>query len=169
MLAVRYETPEDVRAIHYVNEQAFAQGNEADLVDALRRTSRLILSLVATEDHQVVGHAAFSPVAVEGPNAGFTAVGLGPMAVLPGHQRRGVGSRLVEAGLAEIASKGHEAVFVVGHPEFYPRFGFSPAGRYGFRCEYDVPDEVFMFKELREGALRGRTGIVKYSPQFNYA
>jgi len=169
MIAVRYETREEVRAIHHVNKRAFSQSNEADLVDALRRTSRLILSLVAIEDHQVVGHAAFSPVAVEGPDTGFTAVGLGPMAVLPSHQRRGVGSRLVEAGLVEIAAQGHEAVFVLGHPEFYPRFGFSPAGRYGIRCEYDVPDEVFMVKELREGALTGRTGIVKYSPEFNDA
>jgi putative acetyltransferase len=166
MAIVRREKPEDVAEIRRVNEQAFGQAAEADLVDALRAGGQATLSLVAVEDGRVVGHIFFSPVAIESAGKTFPALGLAPMAVLPEWQRRGIGSLLVETGLAECRKAGCECVVVLGHPEYYPRFGFRPASRYGIQSEYDVPDEVFMLIELRADALQGRAGLAKYQPEF---
>lgn len=156
-------------AIRHVNEQAFGSTVEADLIEKLRLRRGFILSLVANHDEQLVGHILFSLVTIESESSVFTAAGLGPMAVLPAYQRRGIGSQLVHAGLAELRHTNHEVVVVLGHPNYYPRFGFSPARSYGIRCEYDVPDEVFMVLELRKGALAGRGGTVKYQPEFRDA
>ncbi len=169
MLIVRNEKPEDIAAIREVNEKAFGQPAEANLVDALRANGKVTLSLVAVQDDRVVGHILFSPVAIESEKETLAAVGLAPMSVLPEFQNQGVGSRLVRAGLDECRKALHESVVVLGHPEYYPRFGFTPASRYGIKSEYDVRDEVFMIMELREGALAGRSGTVKYQPEFNEA
>lgn len=149
-----------------MNEAAFGQPDEARIVDAVRQADRAAISLVAVERGKIVGHILFTPVVLESPGITPRMLGLGPMAVLPELQRRGIGSRLVEAGLHECAHAGCQAVIVIGHPEFYPRFGFRPARGYGLRCEYDVPDEVFMVAELVPGALSGRTGVVRYVPEF---
>jgi putative acetyltransferase len=167
MLIVRNEKPEDIAAIHEVNEKAFGQPAEANLVDALRANGKVTLSLVAVQDDRVVGHILFSPVTIESEKESLAAVGLAPMSVLPEFQNQGIGSRLVRAGLDECRKALHDSVVVLGHPEFYPRFGFTPASRHGIKSEYDVRDEVFMIMELREGALAGRSGIVKYQPEFN--
>jgi len=167
VVVIRHEAPEDVAAVRRVEEQAFGRTNEADLVDALRRRCAFTLSLVAVKDNQIVGHIVFSPVTIESGDASFGAVALGPMAVLPTHQRKGIGSQLVRAGFEECRRAGHDMVIVLGHPNFYPRFGFSPSKRYGIRWEVDVPDEVFMVAELRPGALAGRGGTVKYQPEFS--
>ena len=167
MTIIRREEPEDASAVRRVNEQAFGRKDEADLVDALRRRDELLVSLVAIEDGQVVGHILFSPVTIQSQKTSFGALGLGPMAVLPEYQSQGRGSQLVEAGLEECRKAGHEAVVVLGHPGFYPRFGFVPSKRLGIKWEKDVPEEVFMVVELREGALAGRGGIVKYLPEFD--
>lgn len=166
MIIVRAETTEDRDAIHRVNELAFGQPNEADLVDALRANARPYISLVAIVDEQIVGHIFFSPVAIESEAGSFTAMGLAPMAVLPEYQNQGIGSQLVREGLKECQRLGEEIVVVLGHPNFYPRFGFVPASLKGLRSEYDVPDDVFMVVELREGALQGRRGLVKYHAEF---
>lgn len=166
MIIVRAETAEDHDAIHRVNELAFGQRNEADLVDALRVNASPFFSLVAVIDEQVVGHIFFSPVSVESENSGFTAMGLAPMAVLPEYQNQGIGTRLVREGLKECQRLGQDIVVVLGHPNYYPRFGFAPANLKGLRSEYDVPDEVFMVLELKEGALEGRHGFVKYHSEF---
>ncbi len=165
-ITVRREKSGDAMAMRRVLEQAFGRRNEADLVDALRGAEIPLVSLVAVCDEQVVGHILFSPVTVESDDTRFHAVALGPMAVLPTHQNQGIGSELVRRGLEECRLAGHEVVFVLGHPNFYPRFGFVPAKQYGIRCEYNVPDDVFMALELRESALTGRTGTVKYQPEF---
>ncbi|MFC1941181.1 GNAT family N-acetyltransferase [Chloroflexota bacterium] len=167
MLIIRPETPENKVAIRHVNEEAFGDTEEAGLVEKLRSRQAIILSLVAIDGDRVVGHILFSPVTVESESQSFNAVGLGPMAVLPLYQKRGVGSELVRAGLEECRRLGHEIVVVLGHPDYYPRFGFVPASTYGIGCEYDVPNEVFMVLELREGVLSGRSSIVKYQPEFN--
>lgn len=125
------------------------------------------ISLVAVEADQVIGHIFFSPVTIEGEGSTTSAMGLAPMAVLPEHQRRGVGSWLVREGLRECLRMGQTVVVVLGHPEYYPRFGFIPASRVGLRSEYDVPDEAFMVLELEAGALNGRRGLVKYGPEFS--
>jgi putative acetyltransferase len=166
MITVRAETAEDIPAVRKVNERAFGRPNEAALVDALRAASDPHLSLVAVVDGQVVGHIFFSPVSIESEDSAFSALGLAPMAVLPEYQGRRIGSRLVEEGLRESWRIGYPLVVVLGHPEYYPRFGFVPAIRKGLRSEYEVPEEVFMVVELEPGALAGRRGLVKYRPEF---
>jgi putative acetyltransferase len=167
LIVIRRERPDDVTAIRIVNERAFGRPAEANLVDALRAHGKATLSLVAEQDAQVVGHILFSPVTIEADHTVVAGAGLAPMAVLPEQQGRGIGSRLVVAGLAQCRAAGYERAVVLGHPEFYPRFGFIPASRYGLRSEYDVRDEVFMAMELRDGALQGCDGLVKYAPEFS--
>ena len=174
MIEIRAERAGDEAAVRRVNELAFGGREEAALVDALREAARPHVSLVATDGGEVVGHIFFSPVSLEPEDSSvvapedssFAAMGLAPMAVLPDQQRRGVGSALVRAGLDECRRLGMGVVVVVGHPEYYPRFGFRPASRAGLRCEYPVPEEVFMVVELEPGALAGRRGLVKYRPEF---
>jgi putative acetyltransferase len=167
MLIIRAETQADHHAVRQVNERAFGQASEADLVDALRKNAEPQISMVAELDGQVVGHIFFSPVLIESETSSSTALGLAPMAVLPEFQKQAIGSALVRRGLEECRSVGHEVVVVLGHPEYYPRFGFMPAKEKGLSCEYPVPDEVFMVVELSEGALAGRKGVVKYRPEFS--
>lgn len=168
MLIIRTEIDTDYAAVHRVNRLAFNRVDEANLVDALRARARPHISLVAeSEAHEILGHIFFSPVLIESEDSSFTALGLAPMAVLPEYQNRGIGSELVRRGLDACESIGHDVVVVLGHPEYYPRFGFIPASRKGISCEFDVPDEVFMVRELKEGALAGRTGVVKYLPEFH--
>ncbi len=166
MIAIRPERPGDRAEVRRVNELAFGGPDEAALVDALRGVAEPQLSLVAEVDGRVVGHIFFSPVSVEAEGSGFTAIALGPMAVQPEFQNQGIGSRLVRRGLEECRRIGEPIVFVVGHADYYPRFGFSPAKGKGLRCEFPVPDEAFMVAELRPGALRGRGGLVRYRPEF---
>ena len=165
-VVVRCEEPGDGPAVHRVNALAFERPNEARLVDALREAARPYISLVALDGARVVGHILFTPVAVESASGTWTALGLAPMAVLPECQRRGIGSRLVHAGLAACARQGYLVVVVLGHPNYYPRFGFVRAAAKGLRCEYSVPDEAFMVAELLPAALAGRAGLVKYRPEF---
>jgi len=167
MMTIRTESTKDDESVRRVNELAFEQPNEADLVDALRANARPFISLVAVVDEQVVGHIFFSPVSIESENGVFTAMGLAPMAVLPEYQNQGIGSQLVREGLKACQRLGHDIVVVLGHANYYPRFGFTPASLKGLRSEYDVPDEVFMVTELVAGALEGRRGLVKYHPEFS--
>lgn len=164
-VSVRREQPADHQAIFAVNAAAFGTSAEARLVKALRDQARPLISLVADQAGRLVGHILFSPVTVEPPRDVFL-MGLGPMAVLPEHQRRGIGSALVRAGLDACRAAGAQAVVVLGHPQYYPRFGFEPASSFGLQCEYDVPDEVFMAIEIRPGALTPAPGLVRYHPAF---
>ena len=125
------------------------------------------MSLVAVRDDLIVGHILFTPVTIESEGRELAALGLAPMAVLPEQQRQGIGSLLVNVGLNRCRKEGLACVVVLGHPEYYPRFGFVPASHYGIKCEYDVPDEVFMAIELEDGALDGRSGTARYQPEFN--
>ncbi len=167
MPIVRPEQPADLAAIHRVLRQAFAREAEAALVDRLRQRGVSTLSLVAVEAGQVVGHILFTPVTITSSAANSEAVALGPLAVAPARQRRGLGSALVRAGLGRLRRAGHAAVIVLGHPDYYPRFGFKPAQSFGIRWEHPVPDEAFMALELHAGALAGRGGVVKYQPEFD--
>lgn len=164
-MQVRLERAADLEAIRDVNRAAFDTPAEAGLVDALRRDAQPFVSLVAEVDGRIVGHIAFSPVTLPG-HPTLSLMGLAPVAVLPSHQRQGIGSALVRAGLEECVTLGAAAVIVLGHAEYYPRFGFGPASRFGLRSEYDVPDEVFMVRELTPGALAAATGTVRYHPAF---
>ena len=165
MVHIREERKEDFEGVRRVNEAAFGQAVEADLIDALRADGAVTVSLVAEVKGQIVGHILFSPVTVQGAND-LRAVGLGPMAVLPSHQRRGIGSLLVKQGLENCRRAGIQAVVVLGHPDYYPRFGFRRASAWGLRCEFDAPDEAFLAIELTPNALSGRAGMVGYHPAF---
>jgi len=167
MIVIREEKPEDIADIQTINESAFGQPNEAKLVDMLRSRKKIRFSLVALLKDRIVGHILFSPAVIESEEDTVSLVGLAPMAVYPDYQRKGVGSRLVEAGIMRCRDAGFPGIIVLGHPDYYPRFGFVPAGRYGITCEFDVPDDVFLILALKEEALKGRSGIAKYQPEFN--
>jgi len=152
-----------MQAIREVNRRAFGQEQEGAIVDALRANGAAQLSLVASLDGRIVGHILYSPVQV----GDVVGAGLGPMAVLPDYQRRGIGSRLVEAGIQRLEEQGCPFVVVVGHPAFYPRFGFEPASRRGIACEWSVPDDVFMVRVLDAGRMGGSSGVVRYRPEFS--
>ena len=166
MLTIRPEKPEDRDAIYSVNEQAFGQDNESKLIDTLRNHGALTISLVAIQDNEIIGHIAFSPVIIESEGSSFKALSLAPMAVLPEYQRKGIGSQLVRAGIEECRRLGHDILVLVGHPEYYPRFGFVPAQPKGVVCEFEVPEEAWMILEVRDGALAGRTGKAAFRPEF---
>jgi putative acetyltransferase len=147
-----------------VNEAAFGRRDEADLVDELRREGVVLLSLVAELDSQIVGHIFFSRMTVETAQGSVTAVSLAPMAVLPDRQGRQIGSRLVRRGLAALRERGERIVIVLGHKDYYPRFGFTPEhARY---LSSPFPPEAFMALELADGALAGIRGTVKYPSAF---
>lgn len=166
MISIRDENPEDYAAVERVNELAFGRAGEAVLVSKLRAVEPCI-SLVAIENEKIVGHILFSPVSVESEGEKFEAIGLAPMAVLPEHQNQGIGTELVKYGLEACKGLGFNIIFVLGHPEYYPRFGFAPAKTKGIECEYPVPDEAFMVLELQADALHRRIGTVKYRPEFD--
>jgi putative acetyltransferase len=163
---IREERPGDCNAIRLVNEAAFGRTNEADLVEALRQNAQPCLSLVAIFDDLTVGHIFFSPVSIDCTDSCLDAMGLGPMAVLPEFQRTGIGSSLVERGLLQCVRMGFPVVVVLGHPQYYSRFGFVAAKIKGIRSEYCVPDDVFMVAELLPGALQGLSGVARYRPEF---
>ncbi len=168
MLTIRWEQPQDLPAIHHVHTLAFGQPNEADLVDALRRAGALSISLVAVKDDLTVGHIAFSPVTVASDSATIDAIGLAPLAVLPAYQRQSIGSQLIQAGLqACMETTDAGVVVVLGHPAYYPRFGFTPSKPHGIVWEHDAPEEAFMVKELQGGALARTRGVVKFRPEFD--
>lgn len=170
MITLRQERAEDVAAVHALNASAFGQEAEAWIVDAIRAACPDAVSLVAVEEGRIVGHIFFSPVSVSSLQRSFWGMGLGPMAVHPERQRQGIGSRLVQAGFDMMRELGCPFVVVLGHPEYYPRFGFVPASRYDLTCQWQgVPDEVFMVRILDTSKLAGVTGTVSYREEFDQA
>ena len=164
-MIIRTQESADRAAVHALHAAAFETSAEADLVDLLREQAEPLVSLVAEIDQGVVGHILFSPVTLT-ENDALRIMGLAPMAVAPAYQQRGIGSALVRAGLEQCRELGFATVVVLGHARYYPRFGFSPASCFGIKCEYDVPDDVFMIAKLTPGALGGRSGTVKYHAAF---
>lgn len=163
-LSIREETPADHAAVREVNRLAFGQDDEADLVEALQAGGYTRLSLVAERDGSVIGHLLFSSLPIETSTGTVEALALAPMAVLPGRQRQGVGSQLICDGLMMCRERGHRIVVVLGHAEYYPRFGFSAALAERLRSPFPGPH--FMALELVPGALAGVEGEVRYPPPF---
>ena len=165
-MKIRAEVEQDRNAVYALNRAAFESDIEADLVDALRLRADPYISLVAEDGGEVIGQIMFSPATLSA-DPEFRAMALGPMAVKPGRQRQGIGSALVRDGLAACKQLGYQAVFVLGHPQYYPRFGFLPASRYLISSVYEVPDEAFMALELTPGALSDKAGKMHYQPAFD--
>jgi putative acetyltransferase len=165
-MLIRAENGEDRVGVRTLNASAFDTTAEADLVDALRAQVTPYISLVAEDDDRVVGHIMFTPVALSG-HPDLKIMGLAPMAVSTQYRRKGTGSALVRVGLEQCRLLGFGAVVVLGHPKYYPRFGFSPAARFGIDCEYRVPEEAFMLVELQSGYLLGASGTVRYHAAFS--
>ena len=161
-LVIRAEEARDITAIHEIHVAAFGGDAEAKMVDALRLAAALDISLVALLEDVVVGHVAFSAVRVDDRSIGL---GLAPLGVRPKHQRRGVGDALCRRGLLEARVRGFEAIVVLGHPRYYPRFGFAHAPTtFGLRW-VGGHDESFFALELTAGALRDVDGLVQYRPE----
>lgn len=170
MIAIRPEQPDDIAAVRAINETAFSQPAEAAIVDSLRTACPDSVSLVAVEDGRIVGHILFSPVVVSAGNEATQGMGLAPMAVLPDRQHQGIGSLLVRAGIEALRERNCPFIIVLGHPEYYPRFGFAPASRHGLSCQWEgVPDEAFMVLILDEEAMAGVSGTVRYREEFDQA
>ena len=165
-MLIRTEEEKNWAAVHALNAAVFETPAEANLVDVLRQQARPVVSLVAEDNQTVVGHILFSPVSLTG-HSDLKIMGLAPMAVAQEHQRKGVGSALVRAGLEHCKQLGFGAVVVLGHTEYYPRFGFSPSTRFGIGCEYGVPEEAFMAVELQPGYLQDKSGTVQYHAAFS--
>lgn len=170
MISIREETPEDISAIRTINQQAFGRSEEAQVVDTLRESCDNLLSLVAESGGQVVGHILFSPVTIGAEHGIVHGMGLAPMAVLPGYQRQGIGSSLVRHGLALLLDRGCPFVIVLGHPDYYPRFGFELASKHGITSQWEgIPDEAFMILVFDESIMAGVSGVARYRDEFDDA
>ena len=166
-VAIRAELPADRQSVYTVNAAAFPTYNEAKLVEGLHAAGLPLLSLVAVIGAEVVGHILFSPVFVVNGEVKTPAIGLGPLAVHPAHQRLGIGSQLTREGLKQCAGLGHQIVFVLGHPDYYSRFGFRLAAPHGMHYKDASFDPYFMFLELLPGSARGMRGKVVYHELFD--
>jgi putative acetyltransferase len=164
VISIRHETLDDHAAIHAVIAVAFERIEEADLVDQLRAGGHSLISLIAESDGRIIGHILFSRMWIDTSSGRVPAVALAPVAVLPEYQRKGIGGRLIQHGIALLRTRGERIVIVVGHHDYYPRFGFSH--QHARSLESPFPREAFMAMELVDGALDGIHGPVVYPPPF---
>jgi putative acetyltransferase len=167
IVEIRREAPGDAAQIRHVNELAFEGTAEAVVIDRLRQTCTDFVSFVAVLDEQIVGYILFTPAWLETAHSTVAGMGLAPLAVLPGYQNQGIGGRLIQTGLLEIQRRGLSYVIVLGHPGYYPRFGFESASKYGIRCEYaGVPDEAFMIIVFDHAVLPPAGAVAHYRPEW---
>jgi putative acetyltransferase len=166
-MEIRPETASDYAAIADLLAQAFGQTDEAILVDRIRRSPEYLpqLTLVAEVDGAIGGHILVSQVRLVGENS-RPILALAPLAVRPSHQRQGIGKALVKAALDIASTRPEPLVVVLGHPDYYPRFGFQPASQYGIQAPFAVPDEAFMVRWLKPVSDRDQ-GIVQYPEAFD--
>ena len=168
-MIIRPEEIEDFEGIAEVNRLAFSRNNEAMLVERLRDAPEYHpgLSLVAVQDTMIVGHILFTLVTIETESVRLPALALAPLAVRPEKQLQGVGTALIEQGLKVCHKLGHRIVIVLGHADYYPRFGFQLASRFGIKAPFPVPEDAFMVVGLRPGSLKDVQGTVIYPSAFN--
>ena len=169
MITLRKETPKDYAAIVRVNDLSFGRKAEGKLVNTLRKTESFIpeLSIVAEYETQVVGHILLYPVSIRNGEKLYTSLTLAPMSVIPEFQKKSIGKLLVVYGLQVAHDLGHTSAIVLGHPSYYPRFGFEPAKKYGIKSPFPAPDEAFMAIELEPGSLAGISGTVEFPEAFD--
>ena len=164
---IRQETPQDFQTVYEINHLAFEQEGESQLIEKIRKGETFVqeLSLVAEQDDKVIGHILFSKIKIIGEQSS-PSLALAPMSVHPDFQNKGIGSQLVTTGLQIAKNLNFEHVIVLGHKNFYPKFGFQNATNWNIRCPFEVPDDHFMAIELVEGSLKNKSGLVKYPPVF---
>ena len=165
MIEIRDEQTDDQDGVRRVNLAAFKNGPEGEVVDKLRQSGVRFHSFVAIDQGEIVGHILFTPVRLEGEE--IVGAGLAPMAVLPEWQGQGVGSQMVRHGLAQMRNEEYPFVVVLGHPTYYPRFGFERGSKYKLRCQWDVPDDVFMAAVFDLAVLPKEGGLVRYRSEFD--
>ncbi len=166
-IIIRAEKPEDISQIYDLNIRAFGQDAEANLVNTLRQNDAVILSVVAVDNNRIVGHILFSPASIDSAEDSYPVAALAPMAVAPEFQRKGIGSQMVEESLAQLRKAGYRSVVVLGHQDYYPRFGFTTAKTRNIEFPYDAPDEACMVLELEKGCLENISGMVRFQPEFD--
>lgn len=166
-MKIRQEQKSDHKKVYEINKQAFNQEDESKLIEKIRVGENFVpeLSLVAELDGEIVGHILFSKIKIVG-KAEYESLALAPMAVVPELQKQGIGGELVKAGLEIVRKLGFESVIVLGHKDYYPKFGFEKASKWGVKCPFEVPDEAFMAIELVEDSLKGKAGTVQYPEEF---
>jgi predicted N-acetyltransferase YhbS len=166
-MIIRREKKEDFNSINEVNEQAFKQKDESELIKRIRASKNFIpdLSLVAEVNGKIIGHILFSKIKIIGVKE-YESLALAPMAVLPEFQNKGIGRKLIKEGLKKARELGFNSVIVVGHHDYYPRFGFERASKWNIKCPFEVPNEAFLAIELKDGALTEKSGIVEYPKEF---
>ncbi len=167
-ITIRTEQKKDYQAIKEVNDLAFEREVEGNLIEKLRKSQDYIdeLSMVAEVDKSVVGHILFYPIQIVAKEATFPALALAPLAVMPAYQHNGVGKKLVKSGLKKAGQLGYPTVIVLGHQDYYPQFGFTPARQWNIKNPFEVPDDSFFAIELKEGALAKVHGTVAYPQEF---
>lgn len=171
---IRKEEKSDYNEVIELTAKAFknmpyADGDEDKLVERLRKAPTFIseLSLVAESEGRILGHILFTPAIIDNKQKQFQTLVLGPVSVLPEFQKQGIGGQLIKAGHKKAVECGFDSVILIGHPEYYPRFGYKPASGWGIKTHYKLPsDDVFMAVEIRENALKNVSGMVIFPPEF---
>jgi len=169
MITLRKEQEKDLESIAMVNDMAFGRKAESKLIDALRNTTEFIpeLSVVAVVDGKVIGHILFYPISIIAGKKKHTSLALAPMSVLPAFHKKSIGKLLVIYGLQVAKDIGRKSVIVLGHPSYYPKFGFEPASKWNIKSPFPAPDEAFLAIELEKGSLEKVSGTVIYPKAFD--
>jgi predicted N-acetyltransferase YhbS len=167
-IIIEPETEDDYQQITRLHITAFKGDREAKLVEKLRKTTKYIpkLSLVAKYENEIIGHILLYPIKIINCKIKCNSLALAPISVLPKFQRNGVGSRLIKEDLEKAQKLGFKSVIVVGHSEYYPKFGFKKASKYGISAPFEVPDISFFAIELEKNGLKDCHGTVEYPPEF---
>jgi len=166
-LIIREEQERDYDEIYRLHHEAFGRKEEAELISELRKNDGIIISLVALLSNLIVGHILYTPCKINSHRNELTGAALGPMAVLPAYQKKGIGRKIMEESIEIISEAGYPFIAVLGYPEYYSQFGFTPASKQGLQCQWDVADNAFMILPLDSEHMGGITGTVFYRPEFS--
>lgn len=173
MLTIREEEIKDYNEVEKVVEESFktaefSDKDEHNLVRRLRNSNEFIkeLSLIAEEENKILGHVLLTKALIKGESTSYETLALAPLAVLPEYQKSGIGKNLMNKAIERARELGYKSIVVLGHENYYPKFGFEKASKYGVEAPFEVPDEAYMILELLQGGLNGISGIVEYSKAF---
>ena len=173
MLTIREEEIKDYNEVEKVVEESFktaefSDKDEHNLVRRLRKSSEFVkeLSLIAEDENKILGYVLLTKALIKGESTSYETLALAPLAVLPEYQKSGIGKNLMNKAIERARELGYKSIVVLGHENYYPKFGFEKASKYGVKAPFEVPDEAYMILELLPGGLNGVSGIVEYSKAF---